>query len=296
LTDFGLDSSTFNGSHYQCPFHDEKKPSLYLNLPDSKYGWFYCFGCGVCGDLVHWVAKRTNQSSPGAYIMIRQFYDLGPDEILSTAKPEQLRGKVRLGGKRTPSLAELETIAQRGSWDLTALRILAARGELVIVPRYRFKEVYHQAYALLDPLNRLALLRRLDGSLWNDTQKALLAKWSNLGVPFGVHLIEGFDLVTFAEGGTDYFRSLSRITEDGRADSILPLMMPSARAKKINSYILSFFRLKRVRIFAHNDPPGIAAAKSWKAQLQKVRAEVDLWIPPRIALPDGQFTSDLNGT
>jgi hypothetical protein len=288
-TDFGLDSATFNGTRYRCPFHDDKRPSLKLNQPDSKAGWFYCFGCGASGDLIKWVANHTKQSNLNAFMLIRQSYGLGPDDILHAAKPRAIRGKVRIGGRRAPTLAELEALASSGSWDLSALRILACRDLLQVVPRYGG----HRAYALIDPYYRVAVLRRMDGLLWNGTEKALLAKGSIAGVPIGVHHIEAFDLVALCEGGPDYFRLLSLITDAGSSDSILPLMMPSAIATKIHPSVLASFRLKRVRIFAHNDQRGIASAKSWKEQLQKVRAQVDLWIPPLIPLPDGQPTTDL---
>ena len=287
-TDFGLEIATFNGTAYRCPFHDDKNPSLKLNQPDSKSGWFYCFGCGARGDLIHWVANHTKQPNLGAYLMIRQFYDLGPDELLHASTPHPIRGKVRLGGKRAPTLPELETIASSGMWNLTALRILACRQLLQLVPNYSG----HRAYALLDPYYRVAVLRRLDGLLWQGTYKALLAKGSNLGVPIGIHQSEGFDYFALCEGGPDYFRLLSLITEAGRADSVLPLMMPSAAAKTFQPYLLGSFANKRIRIFAQNDPSGIAAARAWKLQLQN-RAELDLWIPPRYALPEGGFTTDL---
>ena len=39
-----------------CPFHSEKAPSLYV-YPDTQS--FYCFGCGVGGDVIHFV-RRIN--------------------------------------------------------------------------------------------------------------------------------------------------------------------------------------------------------------------------------------------
>lgn len=39
-----------HGNEYKanCPFHEDSNPSFYVN---SKTGLFYCFGCGVCGNL-----------------------------------------------------------------------------------------------------------------------------------------------------------------------------------------------------------------------------------------------------
>jgi hypothetical protein len=124
--------------------------------------------------------------------------------------------------------------------------------------------------------------------------KALLAPRSILGIPIGIHEAAKYHDLGLTEGGPDFFRFLSLIYQQGYDGSILPLMMASAGAKEIHSSVIEVFQRKRVRIFAHNDEEGISAAKSWKAQLEAGGAEVDVWVPPRIELPDGKFTTDLN--
>jgi CHC2 zinc finger len=52
LAAHGLNLDSFNGSLYLCPFHADKHPSLKLNKPDSRDGWFYCFGCNARGDMI----------------------------------------------------------------------------------------------------------------------------------------------------------------------------------------------------------------------------------------------------
>ena len=41
-----------------CPFHDDRHPSMKLN---ERY--FYCFGCGVTGDVIDLVARLFDLSS-----------------------------------------------------------------------------------------------------------------------------------------------------------------------------------------------------------------------------------------
>jgi DNA primase len=41
-----------------CPFHSEKTPSCYLYLDDNPH--FYCFGCGVGGDVITFIMKIEN--------------------------------------------------------------------------------------------------------------------------------------------------------------------------------------------------------------------------------------------
>lgn len=48
-----------NGTNYTglCPFHQEKTPSFSVN-PHKQY--FHCFGCGVHGDAIDFVARQQN--------------------------------------------------------------------------------------------------------------------------------------------------------------------------------------------------------------------------------------------
>lgn len=43
----------------RCPFHDDTHPSLRL---DASFGLWYCFACGVGGDLISLVMRVKNQT------------------------------------------------------------------------------------------------------------------------------------------------------------------------------------------------------------------------------------------
>jgi hypothetical protein len=70
-------------------------------------------------------------------------------------------------------------------------------------------------------------------------------------------------------------------------------MMLSA-TPMIDPGVVNCFADKRVRIYAQHDESGIAAAWRWQNRLETVGAITDIWIPPRIQLPDGGFTKDLD--
>ena len=56
----------------RCPFHNDRHPSLKLNE-----NYFYCFGCGVTGDVIDFVAKLFGVSSYEAAKKIA--FDFGID-------------------------------------------------------------------------------------------------------------------------------------------------------------------------------------------------------------------------
>ena len=45
-----------SGKNYKarCPFHNEKTPSFFISIDRNTY---YCFGCGVKGDIFSFVEK-----------------------------------------------------------------------------------------------------------------------------------------------------------------------------------------------------------------------------------------------
>ena len=94
----------------------------------------------------------------------------------------------------------------------------------------------------------IAVLRRMDGKPWtDDSQKARMARRSNSGIPIGVHAIGRFANVMLCEGGPDYLRLVSLIHECDFSAEILPLMISSATARKIDPRLIDCFKDKRVR-------------------------------------------------
>jgi hypothetical protein len=288
---FGLDHSSFNGSHYKCPFHsDNRQPNLSFKNPKSRDGRFYCFACTKKGDSIDWVTYKLGVRPVDAYAAIRSAFNLGSDDLLRDSLARRLPGRVRLPTARPFDSNELALLAsQRRGWLSEGLRFLQNLNTLALVPRYRG----YQAYALRDPFNRIAVLRRLDGLPWPDGAKARNAPGTIPGVPVGVHLVSKASQLTLNEGTSDYLSVGSLLCSSGLSDQIIPLMMLSANVS-VHQALLGVFESKRVRIIAQNDSAGLKAAETWKRQLESVDARVDVWIPPEIRIPSGQLAKDID--
>jgi hypothetical protein len=288
---FGLDASSFNGTHYRCPFHnDDKTPNLRLWKPDTRDGSFYCFRCEAGRDLVDWVGRARSLSNLEAYRLLREHFGLGSDDLLAadSGVPAE-HGNVIIHRLACLKDAEIEELARPRNWNADALRCAQFWNELRMIQKYKGKRVY----VLMDPYKRIAVVRPFDGSLWDGKKKGLLARGSNPGIPVGIHLIGRHQEVLITEGVPDYLRVLSLLYEHGKHQEILPLMMATATVHMYEG-VLSAFRLKRVRIVAQNDECGLAGAERWRRELVNAGAKVDVWEAPKVPIGNGFYTKDID--
>ena len=70
--DYGLEVNRHGMA--RCPFHDDHHPSLKL---DDR---FYCFGCGVGGDVIDFTARYFGISPYSAAVKLTQDYGISPGE------------------------------------------------------------------------------------------------------------------------------------------------------------------------------------------------------------------------
>lgn len=69
-----------------CPFHDDRKPSLSVNL---KNGLWQCFGCGASGDVIAFYMKRHGCDFPMALRELARFAGLNPSETRPGGKADR---------------------------------------------------------------------------------------------------------------------------------------------------------------------------------------------------------------
>ena len=75
-----------------CPFHQEKTPSFSVHITRQ---WFYCFGCGVSGDVFTFVQKVENITFPEALRLVAQKLDIKLPKMDYSSPHEAQEAKLR---------------------------------------------------------------------------------------------------------------------------------------------------------------------------------------------------------
>ena len=73
-----------------CPFHNDRHPSMKLNED-----YFFCFGCGVKGDVIDFVARSFDLSSYEAAQKLASDFGLDPKPPTAVALPKPKRPHIR---------------------------------------------------------------------------------------------------------------------------------------------------------------------------------------------------------
>ena len=87
---YGLEVN--RGNMVCCPFHADRTPSMKLNED-----YFYCFGCGACGDVIDLAARLFGLSGYDAAKKLAELLDI---DLKNAGKPEManLPDKLRAYG------------------------------------------------------------------------------------------------------------------------------------------------------------------------------------------------------
>src|SRR5207253_9747812 len=105
-----------SGARYTglCPFHDEKTPSFSVN-PAEKL--FYCFGCGVGGDIITFVRETEQLDFAEAVELLAERYRVTLEYEESSPERDAERGR----RERLLTLLEQATgYYERCLWDSVA--------------------------------------------------------------------------------------------------------------------------------------------------------------------------------
>jgi hypothetical protein len=127
-----------------CPFHDDHKPSMSVNI---KSGMFCCHSCGAQGDFIQFYQKKTGLSYSGSINAIGKqigLQDMKP-RILKTYdyvdekgvfvsqtvrfEPKKFSQRTKKGGDWVWSLKGVETVLYNLPEVIKAKRVLVVEGE-----------------------------------------------------------------------------------------------------------------------------------------------------------------------
>jgi len=169
-----------SGANYQglCPFHGEKTPSFNVN---PGRGIFHCFGCGVGGNAITFVAKMEGLSFPEAVKFLAKRVGVEiEDRPVSVAEKRRQDEREELYGVVELAVGLYRDALERSEEGGTARRYLEGRGvDRATAEAYRLgfapdrwdyltRHLQHRSVSL-DVAEKLGLVRRREGGGFYDT-------------------------------------------------------------------------------------------------------------------------------
>ena len=117
-----------SGSRYtgRCPFHEERTPSFSVNPVEKLY---YCFGCGMGGDLISFVRETENLDFVGAVEWLAERFrvTLEYDELSPRIEADRRR-RERIYAVLEQTTAYFERLLWDGERGEPVRQYLASRG------------------------------------------------------------------------------------------------------------------------------------------------------------------------
>lgn len=169
-----------SGANYQglCPFHGEKTPSFNVN---PARGIFHCFGCGVGGNAITFVAKMEGLSFPEAVKFLAKRVGVEiEDRPVSAAEKRRQDEREELYGVVEMAVGLYREALERSEEGGVARRYLEGRGvDKATAEAYRLgfapdrwdfltRHLQHRSVSL-ELAEKLGLVRRRDGGGFYDT-------------------------------------------------------------------------------------------------------------------------------
>ncbi len=122
-TDLKKAGANFSG---RCPFHEERTPSFSVNPAEKLY---YCFGCGVGGNLIGFVMAKENMDFPEAVEHLADKYGIALEFEESSARGDaDRRARERLRALLEQATAYYERVYHDAKAAAPAREYLTARG------------------------------------------------------------------------------------------------------------------------------------------------------------------------
>jgi hypothetical protein len=272
-----------------CPWRKDENPSLGVS-PDRRV--WYDHGTKDSGDIFNFARMARGWDARVAWLQVlEKFGSEAGSALLPKAEPVTVEPKRRRQFHpplKKPTTDELTAISVLRSIGVEGLKIATDRGFLWTM---EWQET--QAFVVTDRSRKCYAVRKIDGGVWRDGNKAAFLPGSKSAWSIGILEAQDYPAIALTEGSPDLLAAFGHIWASGVEDRIAPVCLSTAQAT-IPDDTLPYFTEKRIRIFAHNDPRGQEALGRWAGQLYGIAATVDSFDFTGLIQADGQPVNDLN--
>lgn len=294
------------GKSCPCPYRNDKSPSGSVILPDGLL--FHDFASGETFDGPALLA-RVEGLDPAA--ACKRF--IGIASVLQACRRSPAKTVIRAAPKRSalpprPELPEFLPLDRESRQRLAESRQVSVEAvnmacQIGLIKRCDWYG--HPCWVVTDRSGWVAQIRRFDRAPFGMPHRTAMKAWTlkgcRAGWPVGIPEAAAKRCVAFVEGGPDLLAACHFIAAQGCFLSVAPVAMLGASARIVED-ALPHFAGKRVRIFAHADPPkldgglspGLEAAWRWQQQLTTAGATVDVFDLSGLRMTDGSPVKDLN--
>ena len=255
--------------------------------PDEHASWgifqhnghwlFKDFATGECGDEIAFLAQYHKLDNQRDFLKLLDLYQelANRSDIVSyMTLPEELPVF------NFPDLSFLEDGTEEQIRRLSILRHISLPGLQYAADRGHLRFGHwrgHEVFGVVDESELLGEIRRLDGLEFPGfgsfpSHKSHTIKHSRKNWPLGILDAEDCTGVALVEGLPDFLAMHQFIVEADLRRKVGAVAMLTSSCD-ISADTIHRFQGKYVRIFPHQDQPGIDAAERWQRQLINAKAE-----------------------
>jgi hypothetical protein len=278
-----------------CPDREDNHPSFAVSNDGQR---FYDFSSGEKGDVAEFLARIRRIPNPLACSQLIQLAGVsrGESDPLPPVAPapaatgtQRPRQKPRLPIFDEGTFAEHRALAKLRNLAPEAIETAIGRGVL----RFGYWKG-SRVWVITDRDCWAAQVRRLDGAPWQQLSdsKAWTLPGSRASWPCGFHDAVRRKRVALVEGGPDLLAGFHFGLLSGSECDLGVIAMLGAHCR-IPQECLGFFRGMPVRIFMHDDEPGLKAVRRWAAQLIGAGARVSGFSFAGLIRTDGGRVEDI---
>jgi hypothetical protein len=278
-----------NNQKIMSPFRDERHASFSIFDGGRR---FKDHTTDFRGDVFNLYMEATHCDSRQALIDLLAMAGgnaIGFSTIVKAPSRHEDRKPQHHPSLQAPTVDELQAISNLRSIKVTALQLAVDRGFLFTATLTNAR-----AFILTDRTRKSYLARKMDGSNWEHIGcKAYTLSGSQASWPIGIVESEKYPAIAITEGVPDFLSAFHLVVAFGAGGVVAPICISGASVT-IPEEALPYLWGKRIRIFAHADQAGQAAAARWTEQLEDMVKKVGLFSFEGMRQTDGHPVKDLN--